>query len=220
MANHRRSKVMLLETHLDRRLDSERSQIPFMRAYFRTLPSIDLLAKEVHSRADLLKVLTEARHQPSIKVVHLIAHGRHHAGRASLILTHNDPVDLALTKNQRLFRGLKNKVLFFSCCQLGRNATVMQRLLKLSRATAVFSYSDEVTDYQSFLIEALFYHLTHTQLAKPSPMALRAAYQRLRFTLPFLGIDRARQALIEPVLVADIRLSPGEFWNADVVRAL
>jgi hypothetical protein len=215
MRLNRKTRILLLETDLDRKLSSTRSQIPFMQAFIRNLPRLDLVSKQIHSRADLRKFLAEAR-RPSIRVVHLVAHGVQNGRRASVILTKNEMIDLRRPENLDLFRGLTKKLLFFSCCQLGRDAALMRRLLNRSGAAAVFSYADDVTDDQAFLIEALFYHLAFRKAARRmAELPLQDAYLRLRFGLAFLRIDEIRTALVDPLLVADIRMPGGRVWSSD-----
>src|ERR1043166_7674180 len=115
MRLRRKTRILLLETDLDRKLSSSRSQIPFMQAFLQNLPRLELISKQIHSRADLRKFLAEARRQPSIRVVHLVAHGLQDGKRASVILTKNEPVDLSRPENLDLFRGFRKKLLFFSC---------------------------------------------------------------------------------------------------------
>src|SRR3954467_9798121 len=57
----RPTRVMLLETNLDDELDSVRSEIRFLRELLGNFDGIELIAKEVHSRADLEKFLDIAR---------------------------------------------------------------------------------------------------------------------------------------------------------------
>lgn len=221
MSPSRPVQVLILETDLDRSLNSSRSQIPFMRGLFCTFPGVELVTKQVHSRADLVKFLDEARSQRVIEVIHLIAHGLQSATQATVILTKDEPVDLRQPENRQLFRGFRNRVLIFSCCQLGRDAELMRRLLRLSGARAVFSYTDDVKDRQAYLTEALLYHLLFRRDGKPlDQSALIDLYQRLRFALPFLKVDGTRDALIDPLLTADVRLGSGEFWSSDAVVAL
>jgi hypothetical protein len=52
---------MLLETNLDADLDSVRSEIRFIRELLSNFEGIELIAKEVHSRAvDYLQIDTDA----------------------------------------------------------------------------------------------------------------------------------------------------------------
>ena len=80
----------------------------------------------------------------------------------------------------------------------------MRKLLTVSRVDAIFSYTDTVQDYQAFIIEALFYHLAYGYVhGRESQLPFADVYERLKFTLPFLGIDKERDALTNPLLMAD-----------------
>ena len=48
------TRVMLLETNLDHELDSDRSEIRFMRELLGNFHGVEPIAREVHSRAPLL----------------------------------------------------------------------------------------------------------------------------------------------------------------------
>lgn len=130
-ARRRRTGVMLLETQLDKALAARRSQIAFMREFFSNFPDIKLVPKEIHSRADLRKFLVAAKKSRWIRAIHLVAHGSH---RGSLVLTQGESVNLHKRQNQRLFSGLRNKVIFFSCCDLGQDENLMKQLLRTSGA--------------------------------------------------------------------------------------
>ncbi len=155
----RKMRVMLLETHLDSDLRSDRSESRFLHEFFENFGSLDFVAQSIHSRADLSKFLAHARGRRRFDVVHIVAHGR--AGRrgTSIGLTDGESLDLRRGDVQHIFSGLRADALFLSCCQLGKEREIMAQLLRTSTTGAVFSYSDDVTDYQAFLIEALFYHL-------------------------------------------------------------
>ena len=216
----RKVGVMLLETQLDREMTSQRAQILFMREFFRNYPSVDFSAERVHSRADLAKFLDRARRNRAVQFVHIVAHGRSSRTRSQLVLTGNERVDLRVGRNQRLFRGLVDKILFFSCCEIGADNDLMRKLLKVSGARAIFSYVDEIEDEQAFVIEPLFYHLAHRAASERSSAPLEEMYQRLRFALHFLGIDKDRQAMTRSLLAADIRVGRRLLWSSDDVRRL
>jgi hypothetical protein len=65
---------------------------------------------------------------------------------------------------------------------------------------AVFGYTDVITDYQAFLVEALYYHLTDGTKAR---IAFDEIAEILRFTVDYLRIDDDPDALTAPLLVAE-----------------
>jgi hypothetical protein len=80
----------------------------------------------------------------------------------------------------------------------------MHELLRISGADAIFSYTDTVRDYQAFVTEALFYHLAYGYFhGSDSKLLLTEVYERLKFSLDFLGIDHRRDSLTNPILVGD-----------------
>src|SRR3954447_20360968 len=143
----RPTRVMLLETNLDDELDSVRSEIRFLRELLGNFDGIELIAKEVHSRADLEKFLDIARRR-RFGTIHIVSHGMAQAREWDIVLTRDEPVNLRRRENRALFRDLKTDVLFFSSCWLGRDRAFMRELLETSGAQAVYAYSDVVTDYQ------------------------------------------------------------------------
>ena len=199
----RTMKVMLLETHLDPDLGSDRTESRFLREFFDNFGELDFISKQIHSRADLEKFLDHARGRNRIDVVHIVAHGK--AGRrgTNIGLTGGESLDLRRGDVQRMFEGLRVDALFLSCCQLGEERQVMRDLLRTSGVSAVFSYADDVTDYQAFLIEAIFYHLACGYYrGSRSDLDWREVYQRLKFGVDYLGVDDGKHPLVEPLLVA------------------
>src|SRR2546425_4391082 len=155
-------RVLLLETHLPARFSpTSRQQIPFMQELFGNFRGIELIPRQVHSRADLKKFLDYARRDRTIRALHIVSHGEYSLRRPVIILTGDEKVNLADRQGRALFRRLNTEVIFFSCCELGRNEKLMQELLKISGADAIFSYTDTVKDYQSVIIEAIFSHLAY-----------------------------------------------------------
>jgi hypothetical protein len=194
-------RVLFLETQLPARLVStSRQQLLFTQEFFKNLPELELVPKQVHSRSDLKKFLDLARRDRSIKTVHLVSHGRYSAKRPVLVLTGNEKVNLMSREGRALFRNLKKEVIFFSCCELGRHTELMRDLLKVSRANAIFSYTDTVSDYQASITEHLAYGYVH---GRESKLTLRDIYERLKFAFHFLGVDSRRDSLDDPLLVAD-----------------
>jgi len=199
----RRMRVMLLETHLDADLRSERSESRFLKEFFENFGDLDFIANSIHSRADLAKFLAHARERRRFDVIHIVAHGR--AGRrgTSIGLTDGESLDLRRGDTQKMFSALRADALFLSCCQLGKERAIMEQLLRVSTTGAVFSYADDVTDYQAFLVEALFYHLAcGFYRGTRSDLEWREVYERVKFGLDYFGIDDNKKPLVEPLLVA------------------
>ena len=201
-------KVLLLETQLDHELDSYRSQARYMREFFTNLPNLEFISKEVHSRADLAKFLEMARDDGTVRVVHLIAHGFPAEDHSRIVLTHDETIDLSEGKNLRLFRDLNADALVLSCCGIGANAQLMQRLVKASGVEAAFSYTGDVEDYQAFVLEPLIYHLAYgTFRGAASQLVWFEVYERLLFATEILGIDGPKTTMVEPLLAASFRTS-------------
>ena len=197
-------RVLLLETQLPARLaSSSRRQIPFMEELLRPFQGLELIPERIHSRSDLKKFLDLARRDPRIRVVHIVSHGKYSTKRPVIILTGDEKINLA-AEGRTLFKGLRGKVILFSCCEVGGNAELMRVLLKASGAKAIFSYTDTVTDRQALITEALFYHLAHRHFSgRDSIQALRKVHEQLRFVLNFVGIDQDRDSLTDPLFAAD-----------------
>lgn len=197
--------MLLLETQLPARFSSlSRQQIPFMQELFRNFRGLELVPKQVHSRADLKKFLDYARRDRTIAAVHIVSHGEYSTRRPVIVLTGNERINLAAPEGRALFRNLKAEVIFFSCCELGRHEDLMRNLLRVSGADAIFSYTDTVRDYQAFMAESLFYNLAHGYVhGRESTLTLVGVYERLKVILHFLAIDKNRDSLTHPLLVAD-----------------
>ncbi len=199
----RKMRVMLLETLLDTDLTSDRSESRFLEEFFENFGDLEFIAKQIHSRADLDKFLTHARGRRRFDVVHIVAHGKASRARTSIGLTDGESLDLRRGDVLRLFRDLRVDALYLSCCQLGREMPLMRQLQQTSKVGAVFSYTDDVTDYQAFLIEALFYHLACGYYrGTRSDLEWREVYERVKFGLDYFGIDDGKHPLVEPLLVA------------------
>jgi hypothetical protein len=200
-----RQKILFLETQLDQKLGSLRTQIDFMKSFFKNYSgTIDFITKEVHSRSDLVKFLNHARRDKSVIAIHIVGHGKASKNKCLLVLTMNEEIDLKEGENQKIFTNLNDCILFFSCCQIGSDVQVMRRILKHSKAEAIFSYSDDVTDDQAFLIESLFYHLLIGNVPKQNrEMSIFTIYEKLKFVIDYLLIDHHKEPLSDPLLVAD-----------------
>jgi hypothetical protein len=197
------TRILLLETDLDHELTSQRTQIPFIRSFVDQFPDIELIAKQVHTRADLVKFLDMARLDPQVKMLHIIAHGSVGETASSIVLTGGEHVDLRARPNQRLFAELHTDAIMLSCCLVGTDHTLMHRILETSGAAALFSYARELDDWQAFLIEMLLYHLSFGNQPGRRVLAWREIYERLKHAIASLRIDPSADALADPLLVAD-----------------
>ena len=197
----RKMQVMLLETHLDTDLRSDRSESRFLREFFENFGDLEFIASSIHSRADLEKFLDHARRRRRIDVIHIVAHGRVGRRGTTIGLTDGESLDLRLGDVRKLFSDLRADALFLSCCEIGKEDEILGELLRVSGTGAVFSYTDDVSDYQAFLIEALFYHLAcGFYRGARSDLEWREVYERIKFGLDYFGIDDGRKPLVEPLL--------------------
>lgn len=204
-------QIMFLETHMDQKLASSRTQMPFMCEFFRNLPDVGIIPMKVHSRQDMEKFLGMARENKDIKAVHIVAHGERTSEESAIVLTGNEYLDLKLSSNQSLFEGLKKEVIFLSCCQLGRDSRLMRNILKIAEVDSIFSYRRNVNDYQAFITESLFYHLAYGIFGGRESylnVSWGKVYNRLVLVSYLLGIDKdedERYAMTSPLLAAEFR---------------
>jgi hypothetical protein len=200
----RKMRVMLLETHLDADLRSDRSESRFLKEFFENFGELDFIANSIHSRADLSKFLDHARERRRFDVIQIVAHGRAGKRGTSIGLTDGESLDLRRPETRKIFADLRADALFLSCCQLGKERGIMTDLLRVSTTGAVFSYADDVTDYQAFLVEAIFYHLAcGFYRGTRSDLEWREVYERVKFGADYFGIDDGKKPLVEPLLVAE-----------------
>lgn len=202
-----KKKILFLETQLDSKLSSQRNSIAFMTSFFKIYNFIEFIPKEVHSKSDLIKFLDYARKDKNYIAIHISAHGKSSRNNCSLIFTNNEEIDLTNTQNQKIFQNLKDRVLFFSCCQIGNNKEVMNKILVQSKVDAIFSYSNDIEDDQAFLIEPLFYHLLIGYNGfKDKELSNVTIYEKLKFLVDYLWIDsNNKEPLKNPLLVANFK---------------
>jgi hypothetical protein len=199
-----KEKVLFLETRLDEKPNSPRGQIEFMKSFFKVYDHVELIPREVHTRSDLESALDYGRDDGDVIAIHIVGHGEAYGDQCDLILDMKEKVDLTQASNRGLFRDLDESILFFSCCQIGNNAGVMREILDTSKAQAVFSYTDDLNDEQAFLVESLFYHLFLGHVPEPyEKMSLYTIYEKLKFAMDYLLVDRHPEPLAHPLLVAD-----------------
>lgn len=197
---HQKLKILYLETQLDKNIDSKRTQVKFMEELISNLTPEDfeIITKEVHSREDLKKFLSYARRDPKIFCIHFGGHGFAKRGLCSIVLTKNEKINLKHKKNLELFKNLPNKILFFSCCQIGSDNETINKILKISKADGVFGYSRNVLDSQAIIIESLFYHYCCTSEVERT---YNTIYEKIKFATDFLDIDTAKEPLSDPLFV-------------------
>ena len=201
---HRKERVMFLETQMHEKLSEPNVQIDFMKAFLKNYTKVELIAHEVHSRSSLKKFMDIARKDSRVKIIHFSAHGNICGSKCNMILTGDENVDLSKSENISLFRDLKNMVIFFSCCQIGDDKEIMKKILKRSKAKAIFSYSDDVYNEQAFVIESLFYHLVYGRKkgSRSTNVNFNSIYKRLLFAIDYLGIDyEGDEPLGDPIFV-------------------
>ena len=191
--------VLLLETALDKNPVSSRTQIDFMREFFRNY-DVNLAARQIHSRDDLEFFLNWAKTRPYVKIVHFVGHGSGSPGEARLRLTNGKSIDLSRKRDRDLFSALRSKIILLSCCNVGRDEQIIQRLAKTSGATAIFSYTEEVNDQQCFLIEAMFYHiyLTAPIVRSTSKTVLQKVYCPLREAIRKVFPNSSESFVMDP----------------------
>ena len=161
-------KVLLLETQLDENISSLRSQKEFMRSLATTYGDRyvkEFNAKEVHSLTDFSYFLDKVRQDKANYLIHFVGHGECSSKRTVLKLTNGEEINLRTTKGLSLFNNLHNTEILFSCCGIGRDQQTLDKLCKVSGASAVFAYAvANLSDYQAFLVDAMLYHLILGQL--------------------------------------------------------
>ena len=153
-------RVLLLEAQLDKDPASARSQKEFMRILGTTYAhrNITVVARDVHTKEDLKFFLGWARKDPAYTLIHFVGHGSKSRRSTNLHLT-RDTINLKYESGRKLFRGLDDRYLLFSCCDIGKDKNMLDTLRRSSGAAGVFAYAVAVYDYQSFLIDAMLYHL-------------------------------------------------------------
>lgn len=165
MSPNKKIRILVLETQLDDDIESARSQKEFMHLLGQVYAykEVEVVTKEVHSAADVKHFLNLARENRSLQVIHFVAHG---TAEGLIRLTNGDRIDLRKTSGRELFRDMRQKYFIFSCCGIGREQRTLDQLRKISGASGIFAYVGTVYDYQSFLIDAMLYHLLLGDLPK------------------------------------------------------
>lgn len=148
-------RALILETRLDRSLRSSRIYGPMMQQWLWAF-GIEALYERVHTIEDIRRFLKQEGRNVATRYVHVMGHGtdQRGAGRATLHLTFEP---LPLGDNAEIFEGLDGKVLLFSCCEIGANRRVLERIKRASGASAVIAYRVAVNDWYTNIAEALLY---------------------------------------------------------------
>ncbi len=194
-----RDRVLILETRLDRNLKkSKRIYGPMMQQWLQAM-NVDVLYERVHTLDDLRQFLRVEGKNVATRVIHFMGHGRKDLGKGnvSLLLTFGK-INLGDPEHLEIFRGLKDKILLFSCCEAGADPQAMEAVRNASGAAAVIAYRKEIYDWYTNLAEGMLYErLMHSRL-KPKTIVKRviAAMEQLGIRLE--GMDAVAR---KPVLV-------------------
>lgn len=193
--------ALVLESPEDWRAESLNSQREFMRllgsTYDGEASGCKVITREVHTREDFKYFLDKAIADPDIELIHFVGHGS-----ATGVEFTVDELDFDRTADLNLFRNLRNKILLFSCCDLGGKQQVLDKIQKTSGAWAVFGYASKVHDYQAFLIDAMLYHLLFGPgTVQSSDRDLGSILQRLTEAIHQLWLYRRGQGLGDAVIM-------------------
>ena len=148
-------RVLILETRLDRGLRSERAYGPMMQRWLSAY-NVVALYERVHTVEGMRRFLRREGKNIATRFIHIMGHGVDEAGHgtATLRLTFDT---LDLTKQADVFAGLDEKIIIFSCCELGGDLPALRAVKKASGAATVIAYRVGVEDWYTNLTEALIY---------------------------------------------------------------
>jgi hypothetical protein len=196
----KKKKLLFLETQMDSDIGSSRSQIGYMKELIRNLAdnNVEIITKEIHSKHDLEKFLEYARKDKTIEFIHIVCHGYSQNNSCVIYLTKNEEVNLKHKRVLELFKNLKDKVIFFSACQISANAEAMTDLLLVSKCQAIFGYTRDINDSQAIMIESIFYHYI---FGLKKGYYFRTIYQKILHAIDNLDIDYVEEPLADPLLV-------------------
>lgn len=188
-------QALLLETRLDSNLQSKRGDGVFLEEFFKP-HKVKCLYERVHSKENLRYFLGFARRTTSnVRWVHYLGHGstREGSNKCQLDLTAGK---LLLPEDLEVFAGLPGKTLIFSCCDVGRCPGVMEQILGISGAEAVYAYNGEVYDHTARVGDtALYGIMLNEPHLKPQTVA-----QRVNQILRLVGTDfEGKQRLLRVV---------------------
>jgi len=189
-----RDRVLILETRLDRNLRSVRSYGPMMQQWLRAY-KVEALYERVHTVDAMRRFLRHEGKNANTRFVHIMGHGLHvPGGHAVLQLTFEE---LNLFEEADVFSGLHDKVLLFSCCDIGGDLDALRAVKEASGAAAVIAYRMEIPDCYTNLAEVLLYEIL---LSKPATSPKRAV-ETVANALKMLDVKVEGFITRKPVLV-------------------
>lgn len=189
-----RDRSLILETRLDRNLRSNRTYGPMMQQLLYAF-DVEALYERIHTVDSMRRFLRQEGKDPATRFIHVMSHGTvgPKPGSATLHLTFDD---LDLVKQADVFKGLRDKILLFSCCQIGQDRDVLELIKEVSQAAAVISYRVDVDDWYTNIAEALLYE----RLIKTT-MSPKRAVSMVGEVLHTLGVKVDGIVTRKPVLV-------------------
>lgn len=148
-------RVLLLETRLGRSLKSKRTYGPMMQRWLDAY-GVDVLYERVHTVVAMRGFLRSEGKNIATRFIHVMGHGTDEKGRgtATFHLTFDK---LDLVKQADVFKGLRGKIIIFSCCEIGKDRKVLETIKKASGAKAIIAYRNDVSDTDTNLCEVLLY---------------------------------------------------------------
>jgi len=149
------NRSLILETRLDRSLRSNRTYGPMMQQILYAF-DVEALYERVHTVDSMRRFLRQEGKNPATRFIHVMSHGTVGPKPCSAML-HLTFDDLDLVKQADVFKDLQDKILLFSCCQIGQDRKVLEIIKDVSQAAAVISYRLDVNDWYTNLAEALLY---------------------------------------------------------------
>ena len=120
--------------------------------------------REVYTKSDLrreLKRLRDANKNPSLAgfdMVHFIGHG----SSDGIGLTY-ERVEMDKPSAREMFKDIKVQCLLYSCCDMGKNQTLLDQICVTSKSELTLAYRVRLEHPHAFLIDSLVYHLVWGQ---------------------------------------------------------
>jgi hypothetical protein len=187
-------RVLILETQMDRKIESKRVYGPMLQQWLGAY-GVQAICERIHTLEDLRLFLKREGSNPATRYIHIMGHGSDERGVGNAIF-YMTFAKLDLLENLDIFEGLDGKVLILSCCLVGNDRTVMERIKKVSGAAAVIAYRTEVKDHYTNLCEALLYDRLITTNYSP-----RKVVDMVGQALNDLGVKVDDCLVRKPVLV-------------------
>ncbi|MBI5376519.1 MAG: hypothetical protein HZA77_13880 [Candidatus Schekmanbacteria bacterium] len=192
-----KDSVLILESRLDRSLRSERIYGEMMAQALHAY-NIDVIYERVHTRYGFTRFLKEEiNRNKSLRIIHIMSHGRINLKKKTTKL-HFTFESLDLDRDAHVFKDLlEGKILIFSSCEVGNNTELLKKILKISKAQAIFAYRVEVEDWYTNIVEFLLYDRIFNTIWSPGKIA-----ERVTSALKTAGIQpEAASSIKRPVLV-------------------